>query len=75
MSNCRFGVSPVNYPDPDPDLSLRWAHSHFVGFVMSRLISSKEIIPFGKFLFIIESIFVLIKLWGNVVKYVGKNPK
>ena len=18
MSNCRFGVSPVNYPDPDP---------------------------------------------------------
>ena len=19
MSNCRFGVSPVNYPDPDPD--------------------------------------------------------
>ena len=21
MSDCRFGVSPVNYPDPDPDLS------------------------------------------------------
>ena len=20
MSDCRFGVSPVNYPDPDPDL-------------------------------------------------------
>ena len=19
MSDCRFGVSPVNYPDPDPD--------------------------------------------------------
>ena len=19
MSNCRFGVSPVNYPDPDPE--------------------------------------------------------
>ena len=19
MSECRFGVSPVNYPDPDPD--------------------------------------------------------
>ena len=27
MSDCRFGVSPVNYPDPDP-----------VGFVMRRLI-------------------------------------
>ena len=19
MSDCRFGVSPLNYPDPDPD--------------------------------------------------------
>ena len=25
MSDCRFGVSPVNYPDPDPDSSLRKA--------------------------------------------------
>ena len=22
MSDCRFGVSPVNYPDPDPDRSV-----------------------------------------------------
>ena len=22
MSDCRFGVSPVNYPDPDPDPGL-----------------------------------------------------
>ena len=22
MSDCRFGVSPVNYPDPDPDPDL-----------------------------------------------------
>ena len=22
MSDCRFGVSPVNYPDPDPELSI-----------------------------------------------------
>ena len=21
MSDCRFGVSPVNYPDPDPDVN------------------------------------------------------
>ena len=21
MSDCRFGVSPVNYPDPDPDIN------------------------------------------------------
>ena len=39
MSDCRFGVSPVNYPDPDPDardaqsdLSLRWAHRSFCWF-------------------------------------------
>ena len=23
MSDCRFGVSPVNYPDPDPDPDLK----------------------------------------------------
>ena len=22
MNDCRFGVSPVNYPDPDPDPEL-----------------------------------------------------
>ena len=30
MSDCRFGVSPVNYPDPDPDPddSSRKIHYH-----------------------------------------------
>ena len=37
VSECRFGISPVNYPD----LSLRWVHSHFIGFVMSWLICLK----------------------------------
>ena len=23
MSDCRFGVSPVNYPDPDPDIEFQ----------------------------------------------------
>ena len=23
MSDCRFGVSPVNYPDPDPEYMYR----------------------------------------------------
>ena len=23
MSDCRYGVSPVNYPDPDPESSRR----------------------------------------------------
>ena len=35
MSDCRYGVSPVNYPDPDPDPD---SDTHSVGFVMSRLI-------------------------------------
>ena len=29
-----------DWADAQADLSLRWAHSHFVGFVMSRLIYS-----------------------------------
>ena len=24
MSDCRFGVSPVNYPDPDPESLSGW---------------------------------------------------
>ena len=28
-----------DWADAQPDLSLRWAHTHFVGFVMRRLIS------------------------------------
>ena len=28
-----------DWADAQADLSLRWAHTHFVGFVMSRLIS------------------------------------
>ena len=26
-----------DWPDAQADLSLRWAHSHFIGFVMRRL--------------------------------------
>ena len=29
-------------PDAQDDLSLHWAHSHFVGFVMSRLTSPEH---------------------------------
>ena len=28
MSDCRFGVSPVNYPDPDPEIAIK-AYFHF----------------------------------------------
>ena len=32
-----------DWPDAQADLSLRWAHNHFVGFVMSRLAFSSNI--------------------------------
>ena len=34
MSDCRFGVSPVNYPDPDPDSQV---HENGCYNVISRL--------------------------------------
>ena len=45
MTVCRtktqisLGIGPVwsDWADAQADLSLCWAHSHFVGFVMSRL--------------------------------------
>ena len=29
MNDCRFGVSPVNYPDPDPDVTGSTVHDEF----------------------------------------------
>ena len=34
-----------NWADAKADLSLRWAHTHFVGFVMSRLIWANIAVP------------------------------
>ena len=34
MSDCRFGVSPVNYPDPDPD-KVRLIPKQIYGLVSS----------------------------------------
>ena len=33
MSDCRFGVSPVNYPDPDPDRSTIYDETEFLVYV------------------------------------------
>ena len=35
MSDCRFGVSPVNYPDPDPERPYRLSYSGVHVMVMS----------------------------------------
>ena len=35
------------HADAQADLSLRWAHSHFVGFVMSRLSHGLQRLPFS----------------------------
>ena len=38
MSDCRFGVSPVNYPDPDPDRNapFQQRRSIFCASIMSQ---------------------------------------
>ena len=41
-----------SWADAQADLSLRWAHSHFVGFVMSQLIFSTTSIKHVKFMLI-----------------------
>ena len=39
MSDCRFGVSPVNYPDPDPDPGVLHHFRLVITFVLSGPIS------------------------------------
>ena len=50
MSDCRFGVSPVNYPDPDPDcdclirIELIWSRRKMrptLNFIYSTSITPK----------------------------------
>ena len=42
MSDCRFGVSPVNYPDPDPDpdpdMAVVYSYRYFVGPLYMHLL-------------------------------------
>ena len=44
MSDCRFGVSPVNYPDPDPDPDL-FSVNVINYFCLSRILCNR----FSKF--------------------------
>ena len=37
LSSCGQRRHKSDWADAQADLSLRWAHCHFVGFVMSRL--------------------------------------
>ena len=46
-----------DWTDAQADLSLHWAHSHFVGFVMSRLIY-KFVVPFTHMWFRHTSVFI-----------------
>ena len=58
MSDCRFGVSPVNYPDPDPDSYSMWLmkvkESHQFQFFASYAIDihANEFQPTNKTAFI-----------------------
>ena len=39
MSDCRFGVSPVNYPDPDPDPDMHLISTICVAILVIESIS------------------------------------
>ena len=45
LSSCGQRRLWSNWADAQADLSLRWVHTHFVGFVMSRLISHSFTVP------------------------------
>ena len=44
MSDCRFGVSPVNYPDPDPDVRNGCVRYHLCSISMIVIIKLMIII-------------------------------
>ena len=64
MSDCRFGVSPVNYPDPDPERYFITSVKKF----MQRLASGKKcsIYPL-LFLLLPDTFYISIK--SNIRKY------
>ena len=43
MSDCRFGVSPVNYPDPDPGNIFKWNSPQLRVLKVCQLISNRII--------------------------------
>ena len=59
MSDCRFGVSPVNYPDPDPDpfkIVLKQIFLFFTPF--SKMFAvHKSVIKTGEELFCLSQIY------------------
>ena len=46
MSDCRFGVPPVNYPDPDPDPLCRRSNCNCP--VVNILKTCKEIVDYER---------------------------
>ena len=54
-----------DWTDAQADLSLRWAHSHFVGFVMPRLISMLNVIDCYIIMYFM-GMYVLTKQWYGI---------
>ena len=63
LSSCGQRRLWSDWADAQADLSLRWAHTHFVGFVMSRLICVKVIYFRFHLLHQISMFFVLYFYW------------
>ena len=55
--------------DAQADLSLRWAHSHFVGFVMSRLYGSGKLGQVGRIVSKPKKVRGQNPVWKNILKW------
>ena len=63
MSDCRFGVSPVNYPDPDPERIVVFLfQSDMATYSFHRLIMGK--VEIGIYCYL--NVDILTKVFRNV---------
>ena len=53
----------LDWEEAQADLSLRWAHSYFVGFVVMRLINKERYLKLLLFLLLLQSLLLLLYLF------------
>ena len=76
----RTAKTLVRLADSQADLSLRWAHTHFVGFVMLRLIlfepphdKTNKMNSSSSLSHLIGRYFIFLSIFIFVVKYATAN--
>ena len=74
MSDCRFGVSPVNYPDPDP---VQFSRNFAVSISPRKLKSAKYFPIFENLVLknylLIKSFFFSFLVFRRVPQYIFNN--